>query len=462
MHNGFQFLAISQLAKRFPADSWWAKFYKDFSEDDLVAYYEGDLTLPSLDLDWDMPFPQQDKTILIFINGHLTVDTLYNLETDGAIGLIVMGNVMAKNIAVGGQEIYVHGHLTVENILCGSYNHGETIVNGNLQAAILVQDDEYRINVKGQKSIPCIVNIWHGDGVFQELPIRIEDVLVDEIFLPEDEDDIGFSFTSLVEILKEGRSALTQFSSFPQRTIASPMYFTHHSINAENILKLTSCILMTPDKPSFDLTEQDVYFMIQRAHTNADGDVRNDSVYILTSQCHYFIWLNEDQSVSLLTKTLDEEAEWWDVTACSQEYLVDLQQHWLMLLTCINVAELYLHSIEVRDVQQILQHPAILDLDDEHDGFWDGSKCYSFRQTYLDEEGDRIHARIEIQTPDEAYYFYTLENQSYVARHYQPPNVFGRQELSYLNTTQWEASERYFERFKQFMSQNFKLDLGTN
>ncbi|MED3795992.1 hypothetical protein P4604_01125 [Lysinibacillus capsici] len=158
MHNGFQFLAISQLAKRFPADSWWAKFYKDFSEDDLVAYYEGDLTLPSLDLDWDMPFPQQDKTILIFINGHLTVDTLYNLETDGAIGLIVMGNVLSKNIAVGGQEIYVHGHLTVENILCGSYNHGETIVNGNLQAAILVQDDEYRINVKGQKSIPFFRN----------------------------------------------------------------------------------------------------------------------------------------------------------------------------------------------------------------------------------------------------------------------------------------------------------------
>ena len=48
MYNGFQFMAISQLAQRFPADSWWAKFYKDFSEDDLVAYYEGDLTLPPL------------------------------------------------------------------------------------------------------------------------------------------------------------------------------------------------------------------------------------------------------------------------------------------------------------------------------------------------------------------------------------------------------------------------------
>ena len=219
---------------------------------------------------------------------------------------------------------------------------------------------------------------------------------------------------------------------------------------------------MTPDNPSFDLTEQDVYFTIQRAHTNADGDVRNDSVYMKTAQCHYFIWLNDDQSVSLLTKTLDEEAEWWDITESSQEHFVDIQEHWLMLLTCINVAELYLHTIEVRDVQQMFQHPAIQDLDEEHDGFWDGSKCYSFRQAYLDEDGDRIHARIEIHTPDEAYYFYTLENEAYVSRHYQPPNDVGRQELSYLNTTQWEASERYFERFKQFMSQNFKIDIGTN
>lgn len=42
MHMGFQLMAISQLAKRFSADSWWAKSYKDFSEDDLVAYYKGD------------------------------------------------------------------------------------------------------------------------------------------------------------------------------------------------------------------------------------------------------------------------------------------------------------------------------------------------------------------------------------------------------------------------------------
>jgi len=87
MNNGFQFMPISQLAERFPEGSWWAKFYKDFSNDDIAAFYEGDLTLPFLDLDWGKPFPEQENTITIFIGGNFTVDNLYNAGTDGAIGL---------------------------------------------------------------------------------------------------------------------------------------------------------------------------------------------------------------------------------------------------------------------------------------------------------------------------------------------------------------------------------------
>ncbi|WP_155593813.1 hypothetical protein [Lysinibacillus cavernae] len=463
MSNDFQFMPISQLAEKFPEDSWWAKFYKDFRNNDFAAYYEGDLTLPFLDLDWGMPFPQQDNTIIIFINGNLTIDNLYNTETDGAIGLLVMGNLTAKNIAVGGQEIYVHGDLSVEDILCGSYNHGETIVKGNLQATVLVQDDEYHFTVNGQKSIQCIVNVWHGDGVFQGLPIFIQDVLIDEVFLDmdedEDEDDIGFSFATLVSILKEGRSALAHLHDAPLKSKATHVYFTHNRMDAENILKLTRCILMTEDNSSFDIEEEDVHFMVQRAHINADGDKRNDSVYMKTAQYHYFIWLNDDQSVSLLRKTLEKEAEWWDITDLSQEQLIDIHDHWIKLLTCVNVATLYLHNIEVQYVEHILQHPEIQGLDEDNDGFWDGSKYYSFRQAYTDEDGDFINARIEIQTPDEAYYFYTLENQSYVSRHYQPPNHYGRQEIAFLNIRRWEASEQYFERFKHFMSKNFKMDI---
>lgn len=65
MNDSFHFIPIRQLADQFPEGSWWAKFYSDFSDEQLAAYYEGDLMLPSLHLDWEVPFPQQKEVILI-------------------------------------------------------------------------------------------------------------------------------------------------------------------------------------------------------------------------------------------------------------------------------------------------------------------------------------------------------------------------------------------------------------
>jgi len=452
----FQFIPIRQLADKFPEGSWWAKFYQDFSDEQLAAYYEGDLTLPSLNLDWEEPFPQQKEVIIIFIDGNLTVDKLYNKETDGAIGLVVTGNLSAKNIAVGGQEIYVSGNLMIEEIVCGSYNHGETIVKGDLSAAVLVQDDEYRFKVDGQKSIACIVNVWDGDGVFQELPVGIHDVLVDEVFLDMDEEDASFSFVTLVNLIEEGRSPLKKLHDPLTGKEAVHIYFTHNTINEENILKLTQCILMPNDKPAFDFQEEGVFFKVQQEHIDADGDQRDLSVYMKDSWHHYYIWVEKDHSVGLLRRTVDEGSEWEDITEESQEELAEISDCWTMLLTCVNMAELYLRNIEVQDVQDILQYPVIqaLSLEEaENDGFWDGSKCYTFRQARTDEDGDSLNARIEIKTPDEAYYFYSLDHGTYVSRHYQPPDQYGKQDMSYLDLRRWEASERYFTRFKQFITQ---------
>lgn len=456
MSNPFQFIPIRQLADKFPEGSWWAKFYQDFSDEQLAAYYEGDLTLPSLNLDWEEPFPQQKEVIIIFIDGNFTVDNLYNKETDGAIGLMVTGNMSAKNIAVGGQEIYVSGNLMIQEILCGSYNHGETIVKGDLSAAVLVQDDEYNLKVDGQKSIACIVNVWEGDGVFQELPVGIHEVLVDEVFLDMEEEDSSFSFVTLVTLIEEGRSPLKKIDESLAKKEAVHLYFTRNTINEENILKLTQCILIPNDKPSFDFQEDGVFFKVQQEHIDADGDQRDLSVYMKDNRYHYYIWVEKDHSVGLLRRTVDEGSEWEDITEESQEELAEISDCWTMLLTCVNMAELYLRNIEVQDVQDILQYPVIqaLSLEEaENDGFWDGSKCYTFRQARTDEDGDYLHARIEIQTPDGAYYFYTLDNGTYVSRHYQPPNQYGMQDLSYLDLRRWEASEQYFARFKQFIAQ---------
>jgi hypothetical protein len=455
MNKNVQFMPISQLADKYPEGSWWAKFYGDFGEDQLVAYYNEDLTLASLNLDWEQPFPEQKEVLLIMVDGNVSVGHLYNKETDGAIGLIVNGDLNAKHITVGGQEILISGNAVVEGVLCGSYNHGEMIVKGNLEAAVLVQDDEYKINVDGRKAIPCIVNVWEGDGVCQELPITIQEVLIDEV-LDIDEDEIEFSFCTLVNVIAEGRSPLKNVNDPLAVKKPASVYFTHNTINEENIWKLTQCILMEKNKPAFQFEEQGVFFKAQVKHVDADGEERDLSVYMKDNRHHYYIWVEPDHSVGLLRRTIEEGSEWESITGDSQEPLAELGAVWTMLLTCVNMAELYLRNIEVQFVQDIFQHPDIEELayeEEEEDGLWDGSKYYTFRKAYVDEDGDSWPARIEIKTPDEAYYFYTLDNDTYVSRYYQPPDICDLQDMSLLNLRRWEASEQYFARFKEFMAE---------
>ncbi|MFS0837188.1 hypothetical protein [Paenibacillus sp. 1P03SA] len=317
MSSSFQFVPLSQLKDKFPENSWWARHHQDFNEDHIAAYHNGDLTLSSLDLDWEKPFPQQQETILIFIEGNLTVGNLYNEDTDGAIGLMVIGDVTAKNMAVGGQEIYIEGNLAVEEILCGSYNHGETIVKGNLHATVLIEDDEYRFKTGGQQWAACTVNAWNGEGVCQELPVDIREVLVDDIFLDiedEDDDEIGFSFGMLISVLKEGRSALKSLNEALQRKKPVQLYVTDNTLNEDNIMKLTRSVLMPDDKHYFDFEEQDVYFRVNREYVDAENDKLNPGIYIRDEDNHYFIYLEEDHAVSLQRKTADEGAEWEDIT----------------------------------------------------------------------------------------------------------------------------------------------------
>jgi len=99
--------------------------------------------------------------------------------------------------------------------------------------------------------------------------------------------------------------------------------------------------------------------------------------------------------------------------------LSEISYYWIMLLTCINAAELYLPGVDRRYLEEVLQHPVLDPAGEENDGYWDGSKYYRFRQAHTDEDGDDLLARIEIQTPDEAFYFYTLDSEKYVSRHYQ-------------------------------------------
>ncbi|HFT8628379.1 TPA: hypothetical protein ACGSTE_005927 [Pseudomonas aeruginosa] len=59
------------------------------------------------------------------MKGNLTVEQhMWSLETDGAGGLIVLGDLTARNAMVGGQQIFVGGYLRIAELYWGYYNHG--------------------------------------------------------------------------------------------------------------------------------------------------------------------------------------------------------------------------------------------------------------------------------------------------------------------------------------------------
>jgi hypothetical protein len=45
---------------------------------------------------------------------------------------MVLGDLEAEHMAVGGQEVYVAGCSKIQGLLCGSYNYGRMKVKGDL------------------------------------------------------------------------------------------------------------------------------------------------------------------------------------------------------------------------------------------------------------------------------------------------------------------------------------------
>jgi tetratricopeptide (TPR) repeat protein len=200
----------------------------DREPDAMVTLIEGDVTFDSINLDNPTQF---DDTCWIHVfTGNLTVTgAIYNDNTDGAHGLIVLGNLHAKNIAIGGQETYVRGDLIVEELLCGSYNHGEMKVDGSVRAKLLISD-YYRFWIKGTldaaigftdcERVGMLDGCDYDDEFDYEnnvdgkgyggarwvdgyVPLQIA---LDEACLDEDDSDSPFMFAGLVSLIAQGRS----------------------------------------------------------------------------------------------------------------------------------------------------------------------------------------------------------------------------------------------------------------
>lgn len=127
------FLPINHFNLRVFWD-YWSDSNKDFN----FLLYEGNIDLDTLNLDNDR---YNNDIIGIIINGNLLVNNIYNFETDYGIHLIVLGNVVAKNIIVGGQDINISGNLDISEVFLGFYNHGGIFVENNVSCPTIIIED---------------------------------------------------------------------------------------------------------------------------------------------------------------------------------------------------------------------------------------------------------------------------------------------------------------------------------
>ncbi|MBE1445914.1 DUF4241 domain-containing protein [Paenibacillus sp. OAS669] len=211
MNNRHQIVPLLQVKDKLPSDSLsyyvWIERRPERQEQEFVAYFSGDTTLESLDL--DAPLGNEQISIIL-VDGNLTVNNyIYNENTDGAAGLIVIGHLSAKNILVGGQQIYVNGSLTVQELFWGDYNHGQLAVKGDVNATVFAETEEYHVEIAGSLNSRQHLKQYDEQWYLPGLDIvALEKWLVEELYAADEEECWLIRGSDVLQHLKAGKSLL--------------------------------------------------------------------------------------------------------------------------------------------------------------------------------------------------------------------------------------------------------------
>jgi hypothetical protein len=164
---------------------WRNELHNGEFDQEPVLVFDESTTVESLNLDF---LPEAENHIfLILVCGSLNVNRfIYNEETDGATGLIVLGNLHVNTMLVGGQEIYVTGNLVVKELFWGDYNHGSLRVLGDAEIAVFAAVD-YDVEVKGKTNFDINLTPEKGSTNWQGLDLPLVQAKVVEKAIQLDE-----------------------------------------------------------------------------------------------------------------------------------------------------------------------------------------------------------------------------------------------------------------------------------
>ncbi|WP_428001966.1 WD40 repeat domain-containing protein [Acidovorax sp.] len=299
------FVPLADVAHLLPADAWIAKRLRDDPEelaDETAAWITGDMQWPELHLDTPLvadgglhhlaqtqpdaaPLPRR-APYLVLIEGNLRIDgALTASDTDGTTNLVVLGSLQVQHAVIGGQLVYVQGALTVDELLWGHYNHGDLQVNGGLTARVALFTDEYHVQVAGGEQVEFLLDEARGGPSLAEFSAEVAGlVFAPEFFdgIDDGADGIGalLSRDRVVEAVRAGESPLRASAEITADMPLASDLFADEAISVANILAAVNSPIVTHKEKKAPGWFGQTDFSLCRRHVDADGDQRDDNVFI--------------------------------------------------------------------------------------------------------------------------------------------------------------------------------------
>ncbi len=295
---------MADVAALIPADCWMAeRLAQDPATlaDETVLWITGDVQVPELHLDAPLASDSPLRALLesgaagttpkrppflVLIEGHLQIDGALTCDdTDGATHLIVRGDARMHNAVVGGQLLYVQGALQVADLLWGDYNHGELTVRGELVARVALFTDEYTVNIAGTEQVEFLMDEVRSVPHLAEFTHEIAGI----VFLPEFHDGIDDGESGISSMLSRPRVvAAVRAGDNATRSSADihaiwPMemdLFADEAISVHNIQAAVHTPVIGPKEHTATGWFQQTDFSLCQRHVDADGDQRDDNVFI--------------------------------------------------------------------------------------------------------------------------------------------------------------------------------------
>jgi hypothetical protein len=422
----FEVVKFSQIKDRLPDDCWARRRYDSQGEfsDEIILYCPGDAILPFLDLDTphvslDASEAPDPHVFMVLVEGDLTVESwIGNDDTDGASGLIVKGNLKAKNVILGGQQVYVTGNMHVEEILWGDYNHGDLIVGGETSAALFIATEQYGFDLRGGRGFRRqLIDEGPGGGDWD----LMDSETLSKVIEPDcvmDEPDYGHVVLMRGEILrrlKAGQPVLRK-EGLEEKVPTVPSIFDDRNVTIDNILKIADPGRMPADlegrsAPRFEFWADDTLCRATAFGKEDEFDARRLIYLQDTSHALLFTVSLEEEPRSFWQKIWrrppagvwrmgfkgrrfhEEGDEEWLVIepephaeglrAFPEEFHPLLAKGWNTLLDAVSIYDHARTLINPDEVRRLLSLAVVEPYDnfyDERFGFWAGHVCCGFRQ----------------------------------------------------------------------------------